>query len=617
MIKNIKIVSIYKTLLYNYFLNKIEKYIILKYIIKMSCQYEDCNGKLFENNYCKKHEKLRLKNEGLNICSARDCLNILINTQFKQCETCREKDRNLENKRNQEKKLLNEKSNNGEKICKKCNKDFTKNKSEKLCDECYDKLQIIENNRKTINDFNLDDTQKCIKCEKEYKIKIFEGSKKRVLKVCYYCRNNILEEKINVTEIKIDNHDKRKRLCDYDKNYEKICEKCNIKKNIVNFSDCYKRVTNTCYGCVQKNGILIEDNEIKLEEEVIERQRKYTLDCKKNKIKKIGLEEYHKKNNETMQKYRENNKNKLNDYRNEYRQKTKSLYDELKIMTSDKNIEMSLTMDQFENLIQQICFYCGDIEKNALWGDKTTRINGIDRIDSEKGYIENNVVSCCSFCNYSKNTLSVSKFLRQIFHILSFNKKIKEKISYPNAFEDCKNVSYSDYHRRANKKSIEFNITKKLFEEIKSLACYLCGKENDVSNIIGIDRVDSKKGYVEDNIMPCCKSCNYIKKNYDLEYMFNKFLKIYTIHKNDTLVDECDERDIRNKNTVYKKTKEEQKSKRKVNKKIKNEILLNKYTDENIEKRIKQSMDEMKTKKIIEDVEKEQKIKNAVLDSFT
>jgi hypothetical protein len=577
-----------------------------------------------DTQYCLLHKKYHIKDElekeGKTICSnfnKRSCVEeIDTNSKFKTCEKCRNKDKNQENKRKLQKKIINEKNNDGFKICTTCNKDFTKNKSEKLCDECFDKLKIVENNRKTISDCDENDIQTCIKCDKDYKIKLFEGSKKRIVKVCYYCRNNIAEEKTNIEEIKIDNTDKRKRLCDYDKNTEKFCEKCKIKQNIINFSDSNKRVTNTCFNCIPKKGVFIENNEIKLDEETIEKHKKYILDYRKNKINKIGIDEYHKKNNETMKNYRESNKEKLKEHYEEYKKRVETLYLEIIKMTKNKNIKLDLNIEQFSTLIKNKCFYCGDIEKFSLGSEKMTEINGIDRIDSNKGYAEDNVVPCCSFCNYSKNTLSVSKFLRQVFHILSFNKKIEENKLYPNAFDNSKKVYYTKYKQRATQRNIEFDMSEELFEEIRKNNCYLCGKSNSEDNLMGIDRIDSKRGYVIDNIKSCCKSCNYIKKDFNTEYMFSKFLKIYDIHKNDEFDDVYDNTDSRLKNTRYKKTKDEKKIIRDENKKINNEKLLNKYTDENIEKRVKQSTNEIKNKKMMVDISEEQAIKDSVLNSF-
>jgi hypothetical protein len=54
------------------------------------------------------------------------------------------------------------------------------------------------------------------------------------------------------------------------------------------------------------------------------------------------------------------------------------------------------------DLITDACFYCGTPPEP---------VNGIDRVDNGKGYIEDNVVSCCTRCNQIKRAYNVNDFL--------------------------------------------------------------------------------------------------------------------------------------------------------------------------------------------------------------
>lgn len=60
----------------------------------------------------------------------------------------------------------------------------------------------------------------------------------------------------------------------------------------------------------------------------------------------------------------------------------------------------TLTKDQFLELTALACHYCGD----------TGRI-GVDRQDNSQGYVSDNVVPCCSICNYMKRTMGYEEFL--------------------------------------------------------------------------------------------------------------------------------------------------------------------------------------------------------------
>jgi len=37
----------------------------------------------------------------------------------------------------------------------------------------------------------------------------------------------------------------------------------------------------------------------------------------------------------------------------------------------------------------------------------------------------------------------------------------------------------------------------------------------------GVDRIDSTKGYIKDNLVPCCEICNKAKSNLDIEIFLN------------------------------------------------------------------------------------------------
>lgn len=59
------------------------------------------------------------------------------------------------------------------------------------------------------------------------------------------------------------------------------------------------------------------------------------------------------------------------------------------------------------------CAYCGT----------TTEGLGIDRVDSSKGYVEGNMVPCCTLCNRMKSDLPREVFLTHVERILTFARK--------------------------------------------------------------------------------------------------------------------------------------------------------------------------------------------------
>ena len=91
-----------------------------------------------------------------------------------------------------------------------------------------------------------------------------------------------------------------------------------------------------------------------------------------------------------------------------------------------RNLEWGLTESQFYNLIKENCKYCNrkPEERNLHYGkDNSRKVNGIDRIDSNKGYTIDNCVPCCEICNRMKTNLDLNTFLNTIKNIYNFSIK--------------------------------------------------------------------------------------------------------------------------------------------------------------------------------------------------
>lgn len=90
-----------------------------------------------------------------------------------------------------------------------------------------------------------------------------------------------------------------------------------------------------------------------------------------------------------------------------------SLYRRYITKARKRGLFFELTKEDFSFLTKMNCFYCG-IEPAQVRSSRTSNgeyiYNGIDRIDSSKGYTMDNVVACCKVCNVMKNAMTVSKF---------------------------------------------------------------------------------------------------------------------------------------------------------------------------------------------------------------
>jgi hypothetical protein len=126
------------------------------------------------------------------------------------------------------------------------------------------------------------------------------------------------------------------------------------------------------------------------------------------------------------------NKNATNSEKNHIR----NIRRHIKSSAKTRGYEFNLSYDDIKSLVNQSCYYCGlensNIDKGRCQNTEYGLFyyNGIDRIDSNKGYVKGNVVPCCKFCNIAKNTMSQYEFYNWIQRIHNYytKDKIVEKV---------------------------------------------------------------------------------------------------------------------------------------------------------------------------------------------
>jgi len=84
---------------------------------------------------------------------------------------------------------------------------------------------------------------------------------------------------------------------------------------------------------------------------------------------------------------------------------------------------------------------------------------------------------------------------------------------------------YSLYIHSAERRGILFDISLDVFTEHINKDCYYCG-QSAIPKRNGIDRIDNSKGYVSDNIVPCCFRCNQLKGKLSVNDFYNHIIKI-------------------------------------------------------------------------------------------
>jgi len=87
---------------------------------------------------------------------------------------------------------------------------------------------------------------------------------------------------------------------------------------------------------------------------------------------------------------------------------------------SKRSLEVTLTFEQYSELINNPCHYCGAPVPEVGYG--------LDRIDSNKAYVPGNCVPCCKWCNVAKGDRSVGEFLEWIEQVQKHSKVCKEVI---------------------------------------------------------------------------------------------------------------------------------------------------------------------------------------------
>ena len=243
------------------------------------------------------------------------------------------------------------------------------------------------------------------------------------------------------------------------------------------------------------------------------------------------VDQYLNKNAENAKQWRDRNPEKVATNNQSRLENIKIHYSNYKRSANDKNLDFGLSSDVFVEIVKAPCYYCGTIQDKGF--------NGIDRLNSEVGYIADNCVSACSMCNYMKASLSVDAFLGRVEHILTYNKRIHGRL-FPEMFPDYTSTSYIEYKIRASKKNLDFELSQDEFDALKQEPCYLCGKTSSLQHLNGVDRLDNNNGYTMDNIKACCFGCNHLKRNYVLEDMLNKFMDIYSFNITHKQVDHSD-----------------------------------------------------------------------------
>lgn len=115
-----------------------------------------------------------------------------------------------------------------------------------------------------------------------------------------------------------------------------------------------------------------------------------------------------------------------------YMQIRNFLYFQYQQKAKKRNNEFNISFEDFDKMIQQNCYYCGQAPE-AHKGDlirlqekEPFKRNGIDRVDSNKGYTLDNIVPCCTMCNFAKLHYSIDEFSEWLKKLYKYQTKVKQ-----------------------------------------------------------------------------------------------------------------------------------------------------------------------------------------------
>lgn len=99
-----------------------------------------------------------------------------------------------------------------------------------------------------------------------------------------------------------------------------------------------------------------------------------------------------------------------------------------------------------------------------------------------------------------------------------------------------RNALLNRYKNTAKERDLTWGLEPEQFFELTKKNCNYCGHEpsqvckNNTSVYVftGVDRIDSSKGYTSDNVVPCCKNCNFAKNVMTTQEFSSWVVRIYT-----------------------------------------------------------------------------------------
>lgn len=154
------------------------------------------------------------------------------------------------------------------------------------------------------------------------------------------------------------------------------------------------------------------------------------------------------------------------------------------------------TCNEIEKHMRDTCIHCGvtlSWDRGPFRLDKGT----FDRVDNEGFHEINNLVSSCYACNVMRNNMSVKEFYEFLERLFSEPGEVQHFVTY-------RDVYRANYHDTDHVREML---------RIQNGRCYMTGVafESKGPRRFSVDRIDSTKGYVRENVALCIQPVNRMK----------------------------------------------------------------------------------------------------------
>ncbi|KAJ3302790.1 hypothetical protein HDU93_006571, partial [Gonapodya sp. JEL0774] len=136
---------------------------------------------------------------------------------------------------------------------------------------------------------------------------------------------------------------------------------------------------------------------------------------------------------------------------------------------------------------------------------------GLDRLDCDGPYSEDNTVPSCGVCNLKRGAMGPEIFS---LHVLDMARTLEVSLIFTLPVEreyvGTGTFGVSKAAQPAERKRDELTAVQR--KELESQNCYMCGETGG-----GVDRVENSKHYTLENSKPACWPCNRIKHDWPLD----------------------------------------------------------------------------------------------------